>query len=141
MGVHRLAVIRLGADDYRMWYDGIDAEGLRSLCAATSMDGLDWKKCAGNPVARPSLDWEGDQIAPTSAVYVNGLFHLYYWSPGHFAPPREKRIGLMTSSNGVDWEKQGPVLEADPEILNESPKSGGSGVDAARVFYFEETKK
>jgi len=140
-GIHRLTVLRLAEDDYRMWYGGIASNGCRSLCLARSRDGLSWRKSRRNPVARPDRDWESNQIAPTSVVYVNGLFHLYYWSPGHFAPPKEKRIGLMTSSNGVDWEKRGPVLEAEPEILNESPRSGGSGVDAARVFYFEETGK
>lgn len=132
--------MKLGKADYRMWYGGIDAQNRRTLCMAFSNDGVHWEKYAGNPVAVPELSWEGDQIAPTSVLRVNGLFYLYYWSPGHYEPPKEKRIGLMTSADGIRWERRGVVLESEPELLNEALTSGGSGVDAARVMYVEEER-
>ena len=138
-GIERAVVIRLANKDWRMWFGGLDKSGSIRIGLATSTDGIHWSRHAANPVLRPSEKWEGDRISPTSVVYANGNFHLYYWGPGHVRPPLVKRIGLAVSRDGVEWTKRGVVLDAEPGILNEAPAQGGSGVDAAKVFYFHET--
>lgn len=89
-------------------------------------------------------------------LQVNGKFYLYYWAPGHvfpdpktgkLPPPKMKYIALATSEDGIHWTRQGnldgrkgAVLGPEPPGINESPAAGGSGVDAAKVFYFPEEK-
>lgn len=153
-GVERVAIIRLSNNDWRMWYSC--AGERRSIGLATSTDGIQWQKYPENPVLKPSQDWEDQFMAPTSVLYVNGTFYLYYWSPGHanvdpttgkFPPPKMKRIGLATSINGIHWERrgsldgfEGAVLGPTPPAINENLEAGGSGVDAAKVFFFPEEK-
>jgi hypothetical protein len=154
-GIERVAVIRLGAGDWRMWYANA-GPGRHSLGLATSKDGVTWTKHPGNPVFQPTEAWEDDYLSPTSVVQINGTFYLYYWAPGHvfpdrvtgkMPPPRTKYIALATSPDGIHWTRQGnldgrpgAVLGPEPPGINEHPAAGGSGVDAAKVVYQAEEK-
>jgi hypothetical protein len=153
-GIERVAVIRVGREDWRMWYA---CTGQRhSIGLATSKDGVRWTKHPGNPVLEPTELWEEGYLSPSSVLQVNGKFYLYYWAPGHvFAdpktgklpPPKMKYIALATSEDGIHWTRQGnlddrkgAVLGPEPPGINEHPAAGGSGVDAAKVFYLPEEK-
>jgi predicted GH43/DUF377 family glycosyl hydrolase len=155
-GIERVAVIRLGREDWRMWYACTGAR--RSIGLATSTDGVHWTKHAGNPVLEPAEAWEEGYLSPTSVLQVNGKFYLYYWGPSHvfpdritgkLPPPKMKYIGLATSEDGIHWTRQGAVdgrpgtvLGPEPHGVNEHAAVGGSGVDAAKVFYLpEETSR
>jgi hypothetical protein len=154
-GIERVAILRLAANDWRMWYSCTGTN--RAIGLATSKDGVTWTKYSGNPVFRPTEPWEGTFLSPTSVVQVNGRFYLYYWAPGHVFPdpvtgklPKMliKYIGLVTSEDGIHWTRQGnvdnnkgAVLGPNPPAINEDIPAGGSGVDAAKVFYFPEEKK
>jgi hypothetical protein len=154
-GIERVAVIRLRPGDWRMWYANA-GPGRHSLGLATSKDGVAWTKYAGNPVFQPTEPWEGEYLSPTSVVQVNGKFYLYYWAPEHvypdrvtgkLPPPKMKYIALVTSEDGISWTRQGnldgrpgAVLGPEPPGINEHPGAGGSGVDAAKVFYLPEEK-
>lgn len=137
-GIGRVVVHRLGPDDWRMWYDGFCRDGSLKVGYATSKDGIQWSKYEGNPVFESTEEWEGNQVSATSVTFVNGLFHMHYWGPGHVTPAKIKRIGLAVSADGIQWEKKGVVLDADPQILDESPSSGGTGLDAAKAFYLRQ---
>lgn len=153
-GIERVAVIRLKADDWRMWYACTGQR--RCIGLATSQDGVHWTKHPGNPVLEPTEPWEETYLSPSSVLQVNGKFYLYYWAPGHvFAdpktgklpPPKMKYIALATSEDGIHWTRQGnldgrkgAVLGPEPPGINEHPAAGGSGVDAAKVFYLPEEK-
>lgn len=154
-GVGRAAVIRVAANDWRMWYG---CSGQRqSIGLATSKDGIVWTKHPGNPVLEPTESWEQGYLSPTSVLQVNGKFFLYYWGPRHvfpdkvtgkLPPPNMKYIALATSEDGIHWTRQGEldgrkgaVLGPEPPGINENPAVGGSGVDAAKVFYFPEEKQ
>lgn len=55
-GIERVAVIRLRADDWRLWYA---CTGQRQCIGlATSKDGINWAKHPGNPVLEPAEPWE-----------------------------------------------------------------------------------
>ena len=154
-GIERVAVIRLRPGDWRMWYANA-GPGRHSLGLATSKDGVAWTKYAGNPVFQPTDPWEKEYLSPTSVVQVNGKFYLYYWAPEHvypdrvtgkLPPPKMKYIALVTSDDGIHWTRQGnldsrpgAVLGPEPPGINEHPAAGGSGVDAAKVFYLPEEK-
>jgi hypothetical protein len=151
-GIERVAVIRLGQEDWRMWYACTGAR--RSLGLATSKDGVHWTKHPGNPVLQPTEPWEEGYLSPTSVLQVNGKFYLYYWGPSHvfpdrvtgkLPPPKMKYIGLVTSEDGIHWTRQGEVdgrqgavLGPEPPGINEHAAAGGSGVDAAKVEADEE---
>ncbi len=153
-GIERVAVIRLGREDWRMWYACMGKR--HSIGLATSKDGVCWTKHPGNPVLEPTEPWEGTFLSPSSVLRVNGRFYLYYWAPGHvFADPKTgklpspkmKYIALATSEDGIHWTRQGnvdgrkgAVLGPEPPGINEHPAVGGSGVDAAKVFYLPEEK-
>ena len=141
LGIERAVIIRIGKEDWRMWYGGFDINGAISIGLAVSKNGIQWIKYPDNPVFEPSEEWEGKHISPTSVVFAKGSFYLYYWGPGHLTPDRIKKIGLAVSQDGIHWTKKGIVLDAEPEILNESPASGGTGVDAAKVFYHREENR
>jgi hypothetical protein len=155
-GIERVAVIRLGREDWRMWYACTGQR--RSIGLATSKDGVHWTKHPGNPVLEPTEAWEEGYLSPTSVLQVNGKFYLYYWGPSHvfpdrvtgkLPPPKMKYIALATSEDGIHWTRQGnvdgrqgAVLGPDPPGINEHADAGGSGVDAAKVFYLpEETSR
>lgn len=137
-GIGRAVVYRLAPDDWRMWYDGFCKDGALKVGYATSKDGIHWTKYGGNPVFEASEEWEGNQVSATSVLRINGQFYMYYWGPGHVTPARVKRIALAVSPDGIHWQKKGIVLDADPQILDESPSSGGTGLDAAKVFYLRQ---
>lgn len=140
-GIERMAVLRVAQNDWRMWYEGRGSDDGLRIGLATSEDGVEWKKSAANPVLEGTMDWEGDRVSPTSALFIDGLFYLYYWAPGHITPPAIKHIGLAVSEDGISWIKKGIVLTADPAILDESPATGGTGVDAGKVFYIREENR
>ncbi len=153
-GIERSAVIRLKRDDWRMWYACTGQK--HSIGLATSKDGVNWTKYSGNPVLTPTEPWERAYLSPSSVLFVNGRFYLYYWGPGHvypdrvtgkLPPPHMKYIALATSEDGIHWTRQGAldgnkgaVLGPEPSGINENPAAGGSGVDAAKVFFFPEEK-
>lgn len=156
-GIERAAVIRLKAGDWRMWYANTGPKQ-RHIGLATSRDGVTWTKHPGNPVLTSDEPWEGGYMSPSSVLHVNGQFYLYYWGPGHvFAdpktgivpPPHMKYIALATSPDGIRWTRQGnvdglkgAVLGPEPPGINENASVGGSGVDAAKVFFLpEETSR
>ncbi|MBM3852932.1 MAG: hypothetical protein FJ399_07220, partial [Verrucomicrobia bacterium] len=151
-GIERAVVIRVGRDDWRLWYSCSGAR--RSIGLARSTDGVVWTKHPGNPVFTPTEEWEEGFMSPSSVLQVGGRFYLYYWGPGHvyvdrttgrLPPPKMKYIALTTSEDGVHWTRQGnldgrpgAVLGPEPPGINEHPAVGGSGVDAAKVFYLPE---
>ncbi len=153
-GIERPVVLRVGPEDWRMWYACAGAQ--RSIGLATSKDGVRWTKHPGNPVLPPAEAWEQGYMSPTSVLRVNGRFHLYYWGPSHVypdratgrrPPPRMKYIVLAVSDDGIRWTRtgaldglKGAVLGPAPEALNEGASGGGSGVDAAKVFYLPEER-
>lgn len=91
---------------YKMWYHGCDAGYTAcSIGYATSTNGLDWAKYAGNPVLTGSPgEWdEGGTLWP-SVVKDGGTYRMWYYGGG--------QIGLATSLNGVNWTKHAgnPIL-------------------------------
>jgi len=101
---------------YQMWYHGCNPDySVCSIGYATSTNGLDWSKHAGNPVLTGTEGgWdEGTALWP-SVVKDGSTYKMWYYGGGG-------KVGLATSPDGVNWTK-----EATNPILTEGWDGGGA---------------
>jgi beta-1,2-mannobiose phosphorylase / 1,2-beta-oligomannan phosphorylase len=83
-------------DHWRMWYTGYDGQrtGLKMLGLATSPDGVTWTRVAQNPLYREH--WVEDVcVVPHDGV-------LYLFAEGFL-----DRVHLLTSTDGLEWQRRG----------------------------------
>jgi len=123
-------VIRVGKG-YRMYYTAVDGRKGKSLCLATSADGIEWVKAGGNPVLPPDRwgGWGG-------AILVDdGLWHLWHAA-------RDDVSGLLYkwSRDGLDWNDGPRVLlpSSDPRAPDLAAGDSVSGYrdgNAYRILY------
>ena len=108
-----LSIVVYGRNDYRMWYEGIEATfAVVKTGYATSTNGTTWTKYGSNPVFTASQAWEANEVAPDTVIWdgVAGVFKMWYHG-GNNAGPRQ--IGYATSSDGITWTRgnsNNPVL-------------------------------
>ena len=97
---------------WHLWFTGYDGtrEGLKQLGYATSRDGLRWRRHPGNPIY-------GDHWVEDMMVLRHG--DTYYM----FAEGRGDRAHLLTSKDGIHWEREGPldVRKTDGTPIDEGP--------------------
>ena len=108
------AILREGPNVWKMWYEAAPAGNTSSTAYATSSDGLNWTKYAGNPVMAPSAAWEGGagtinrEDSPTAILKEHGIYKLWY----HGFANNTRQIGYAESLDGIAWTKYAgnPVL-------------------------------
>lgn len=85
-------------DEWRMWYTGYDGtrEGQKKLGLATSADGIHWKRHAANPI------YEQHWVEDMQVVKHNDLYLM-------FAEGRDDQAHLLTSPDGINWTRVGPL--------------------------------
>ena len=111
---------------YMMWYSAPPCGGCypRQIHLATSSDGIGWSKQGavlgkGSPgdfdeyqVHMPTVLWDSDAGG-------NGLWKMWYTGHGEGAGSPDysgwQAIGYATSPDGINWTKQGLVLDGDPD--------------------------
>jgi hypothetical protein len=91
---------------YHMWYGGC-VSGELGPCAtgyATSEDGVNWIKYAGNPVlpVGETGSWDSLGAFITAVVAEGGSFRSWYWGAATW---NWISIGYATSTDGVHWDK------------------------------------
>lgn len=94
---------------YWMWYDGWDGAIYR-IFAATSADGVSWTKHGVVLDVGPAGSQDSASVAYPFVLYDQGRFYLWYTGLTSFSPPDNSAIMLATSSDGLQWTKQGTVL-------------------------------
>jgi predicted GH43/DUF377 family glycosyl hydrolase len=108
-------------EGWRMWYTGYDGtrDGLRQLGLATSADGMIWTRHPGNPIY--SAHWVEDmQVVAHAGRYLM------------FAEGSGDRAHLLTSADGVTWERAGPL-----EVRLRSGEPIPDGPYGTPTAYFE----
>jgi sucrose-6-phosphate hydrolase SacC (GH32 family) len=92
-----------------MWYTGMDSDGKFRIGYATSSDGINWKKYAGNPVLNlgSTGTWDSDVVRVNAVIKDGMTYRMWYVGNGH------NRIGYATSTDGTHWTKYAgnPVLD------------------------------
>lgn len=96
---------------YHMWYTGFRTEReTLSLGYATSTDGLNWKRFAGNPVFSES--WTEDMMV----LKVDDTYYMFAEGKGDVAH-------WLTSTDKINWTDQGAldIRQKDGSPLSEGP--------------------
>ncbi len=98
-------------DTYKMWFTGHEGKrgGLMMLGYATSPDGLNWTRHAGNPVYREH--WTEDMMV----IKHDAVYYM-------FAEGLHDRAQLLTSQDGVTWTRLGQL---DVRLTNGRPINPG----------------
>lgn len=104
---------------YHLWYHGYSGTCCDSIGYATSPDGVNWTKYAGNPVFGPGApgEWDDSFIFFTSVLSDTDELHMWYSVDGGTG------IGYVTSTDGINWTRSlpGPVLtQGDPGEWDEN---------------------
>lgn len=92
---------------YKMYYSGWnDQYGEWPVGLAVSENGINWTRYSNNPIIRGE-GWDY-QIRPQSIIKKDGLYYMFFTG----GTGNNCRIGVATSSNGINWEKYSgnPVL-------------------------------
>ncbi|MDA0285165.1 MAG: glycosylase [Planctomycetota bacterium] len=101
-----------GTPAWRMWYTGYDGtrEGLKKLGLATSYDGLKWTPHPKNPIYAEA--WVEDFMI----VSHESTFYM-------FAEGLADQAQLLTSSDGINWKRVGPldVRKVDGQPIEPGP--------------------
>ena len=104
------SVIYDGINDWKMWFDAWDGSDIwRSLGYATSTDGINWSKYGAVLDKGTSGEWDDYKIHHPSVVKEGSTYYMYY---GGHRSGQSYRIGMATSSNGINWTKyaENPIL-------------------------------
>jgi len=119
-----VCVLRLGADDFRMWYTAGERyeifngskRGIVHLGYATSRDGTAWDRHP-TPHLSPRLDRTQPYeavVSKPSVVVIDGVYHM--WLSVYQMKGRGYRLGYARSDDGVHWQRA-----LDKEILPLTP--------------------
>jgi len=102
---------------YKMWYYGCTADYSEcSIGYATSSDGVNWTKHAGNPVLEATPGgWDESGLSFPRVIKNGATYEMWYHSDG--------KIGHATSPDGIVWTK----YAANP-VLSEGWDSAGVGL-------------
>jgi len=123
-GVGSARVIKVGTNDYRMWYTGYKEELNGDLTPqigyATSEDGETWTKYdndTGGPVLEPGIGeaWDNKGVHSGWVMGTGSNFKMWYTGRTGESVIGDSEIGYATSTDGgITWIKDqdtgGPVL-------------------------------
>jgi predicted GH43/DUF377 family glycosyl hydrolase len=99
---------------YQMWFVGWDDDAIGQVGYATSTNGVDWTKYAGNPVLTVDAGaWDEMEVGGPRVVFDGSTYHLWYHG---FAGSCCDSVGYATSPDGINWTKHpnNPVFSPGP---------------------------
>ncbi len=106
---------------YKMWYAGYDVvidgqttDGKVNIGYATSIDGINWNKYAGNPVLTTSTSgWDLLYVQDPHVIKKDGIYHLWFGGTDtELEGGYGQQTGYAYSTDGINWSKSplNPVL-------------------------------
>jgi predicted GH43/DUF377 family glycosyl hydrolase len=101
---------------YKMWYSSVDklpwSDATLRVGLATSPNGTNWTKHAGNPVLDVDpLGWDDRRVTAPWVIDDGGTYRMWYHG-GLAGGGEHEMVGCATSADGVVWTKctDNPVL-------------------------------
>jgi predicted GH43/DUF377 family glycosyl hydrolase len=100
---------------FEAWYAG-EGAGIRRwrIGYAESGDGVTWTR-RGKPVLDPGPweTWDSHFVVPAAVLREDGEFLMYYWGGDDPQDVRTWKVGLATSSDGLEWVKhpKNPIFQ------------------------------
>lgn len=85
---------------YYLYYFGRYAPDYR-IGLATSTDGINFSRFAGNPIITNTAGWEGTGVIYPAVIYDNAVFKMIYGNASGTG------FGMATSPDGFNWIKSG----------------------------------
>jgi predicted GH43/DUF377 family glycosyl hydrolase len=121
-----LASILYSDGTYKLWYSGDSGTNASTrIGLATSPDGVNWTRYAGNPVLTvgSASAWDSGYVNVPHVIYHNGQYEMWFRGSNDPANSNFASIGYATSPDGEVWTKYAgnPVL---------TPGASGSWDDA-----------
>jgi len=99
-------------NNYHMWYTGGAGPNTFPIGYATSPDGINWTKYAGNPVLPIAAagSWDYPRAHAPDVIFDGEKYHMWYSGGSQIFA---WRIGYATSLNGITWTKyhDNPVVD------------------------------
>lgn len=95
---------------WKMWYRGINSANFQQIGYAISKNpDFGWMKLNSNPVLSPA-NWEGIIVMTPCVLKEHSSTYMMFYTGNE--PTINARIGLATSSDGINWTKSNlnPVL-------------------------------
>ncbi|MFQ6127712.1 MAG: PKD domain-containing protein [Thermoplasmata archaeon] len=96
---------------YKMWYAGRDQSGIERILYATSSNGTNWSKHGVVLDMGPSGGTEEAGVFSPFVVHKGGLYRMWYAGEQQY----EARIFEATSLDGLNWAREGLVLDLGPQ--------------------------
>jgi predicted GH43/DUF377 family glycosyl hydrolase len=97
-----------------MWYYGMASWIWPRIGYATSPDGINWTKYAGNPVLGPGTSsWEAGGVLTGSVIPYEGGYKMWYYGGTLSGLNGPLKMGYATSIDGISWQKDtvhNPIL-------------------------------
>lgn len=104
---------------YKMWYCGYDAipdgsgtDGKANIGYATSTDGINWVKYAGNPIIVTGINtWDSIYVQDPHVIKEGNDYHMWFGG-GDNDTYYSQQVGYATSQDGINWIKSplNPIL-------------------------------
>ncbi len=119
-GAYGQPTVLIHDDTIRMWYAVAETTPTDPVVRgrihyAWSLDGYTWNKHPNNPVfdVGESGQWDDEWLDTPGILWDGNEFKLYYYADSeYFAGNLDNTaIGLATSPDGINWTRQGKVLD------------------------------
>jgi len=135
-GFSGVNVIKDGST-YKLWYEGIDINGVNRIGYATSSNGINWVPYPNNPIFSPggNSSWDDDDVGDPCVIKEGSTYKMWYW--GDNDATDIDQIGLAISIDGINWLRTGTdglVLSPDSNITWEN----GNGIGSPTVIKNEQ---
>jgi predicted GH43/DUF377 family glycosyl hydrolase len=124
------------AVEFRMYYHGFSGS-VHQVGLATSPDGLNWTKYAGNPIMTPGPAAWDNQSVRVPMVWKEGTkYHMIYTGNGSGG----MQVGHASSTNGINWTKDpaNPVFNDPTWATGETENWGVMKVGSEYLMWYSD---
>ena len=125
VGVGHPIVIQ-DADTLRMWYESYTASTPGTpghmIGYATSVDGINWERQDTPVLLRGSTgEWDDSYLVTGAVIKEGSTFNMWYSGGTGLFPNAIIRMGLATSTDGINWTKYDDPATTDPPFQFSDP--------------------